>query len=166
MRLTDHLAASRCLYHRATLTMPDVMMIDIPPVHAGASLPLGRYYPIILETAAELDEIEAFLSRPRLLLVLPDLLDRRPSNLESDCIVIARYRPPVRGWPWLLLCRWPSDYTVMVPSDEELFARGAYTSEAFVTRDDLIAAENLLKATLARNGIRHIHTTQPDIGYA
>ncbi|WP_275228213.1 hypothetical protein [Novosphingobium album (ex Liu et al. 2023)] len=58
-------------------------------VYAGANLPLGRYYPIILETSEELRDMDAFLTAPRAQMVLPDLFDRRPSAIAGDCIVIA-----------------------------------------------------------------------------
>ncbi|MDE1918833.1 MAG: hypothetical protein KGH96_22515 [Sphingomonadales bacterium] len=120
--MTDHLAAKRRLYHRPTPVMPDVLMIDIPAALVSDSLPLGRFYPIILEAAQELNEMEAFLHASRSSLVRPDLFDRRPSAIESRCVLIARYTPPAPGWPWLLLCRWPSAYTAMLPAGDDLFA--------------------------------------------
>lgn len=148
MRLADHLAARRRLYARPLATMPDVLLIDIPPIFASPSLPLGRYYPVIFETAAEQAEMEAFLVRERSMPVVPDLLDRRPSALRGDDIVFARYAPSAPGWPWLLLCRWPADYAAMVPQDGDYFARDAYTSEVFETLDDLEDAEARLLGVL------------------
>lgn len=124
--------------------MPDVLLIDIPPVFASPSLPLGRFYPVIIESDAEYAEIETFLGRDRLTPVVPDLLDYRPSALRGDDIVFARYAPSAPDWPWLLLCRWPPEYTTMVPGDGDHFARGAYTSEVFETIEDLADAEALL----------------------
>ena len=140
MRLADHLAALRRLYARPLATMPDVLLIDIPPTFASSSLSLGRYYPVIIETDAEYAEMEAFLDRDRPGLVIPDLLDRRLSALRGDDIVFARYAPSAPGWPWLLICRWPADNTAMVPDHGDCFARGAYTSEVFQTADDLVDA--------------------------
>jgi len=148
MRLTDDLAARRRLYSRALATMPDVLLIDIPPVFASPSLPLGRYYPVIVETDAEFAEMEAFLDRDRSKPVVPDLLDRRPSALRGDDIVFARYAPPVPGWPWLMLCRWPADYAATVPRNGDDFARGAYTCEVFETVDGLVDAEARLLGVL------------------
>lgn len=128
--------------------MPDVLLIDVPPVFASPSLPLGRYYPVIIETGAEYTEMEAFLERDRSKPVVPDLLDHRPSALRGDDIVFARYAPSALDWPWLLLCRWPTDYTGMVPRDGDHFARGAYTSEVFETVDDLVDAEARLLEVL------------------
>ncbi len=141
MRLTDDLAARRMLYGRPLATMPDVLLIDISPGYASPNLPLGRFYPVIIETAAEYAEMEAFLDRDRPRPVVPDLLDRRPSALRGDDIVFARYAPSGPDWPWLLLCHWPADYTAMAPRDGDYFARGAYTSEVFETVDDLADAE-------------------------
>lgn len=128
--------------------MPDVLLIDIPPDYASPSLPLGRFYPVIIETAAEYAEMEAFLDRDRSLPVAPDLLDHRPSALRGDDIVFARYAPSAPDWPWLLLCRWPSDYTAMVPSDGDYFARDTYTCEVFETVDNLADAQNRLLEVL------------------
>lgn len=148
MRLTDDLAARRRLYARPLATMPDVLLIDIPPAFASSSLPFGRYYPVIIETDAEYAEMETFLDRDRSRLVAPDLLDRRRSGLRGDDIVFARYAPSGPGWPWLLLCRWPADYAAMVPTQGDYFARDAYTCEVFETVDDLADAETRLLGVL------------------
>lgn len=148
MRLVDDLAARRILYGRPLATMPDVLLIDIPSAFASPSLPLGRYYPVIIETDAEYVEMESFLDRDRPGLVVPDLLDRRPSRLCGDDIVFARYAPSTPGWPCLLLCRWPVDYAAMVPRNGDYFARGAYTCEVFLTLDDLADAEARLVEVL------------------
>lgn len=124
--------------------MPDVLLIDIPPVFASPSLPFGRYYPVIIETDAEYAEMDVFLDQDRSRLVVPDLLDRRPSALRGDDIVFARYAPCAPNWPWLLLCRWPADYAAMVPRQGDYFARSAYTCEIFETVDDLADAETRL----------------------
>lgn len=99
MRLADHLAAKRRLYPRPLATMPDILLIDIPPVFASPSLPFGRYYPVIIETDAEYAEMQAFLDLARSRLAPPDLLDRRASALRGDDIVFARYVPPDRTGP-------------------------------------------------------------------
>jgi hypothetical protein len=138
MRLIDDLAARRCLYQRPMLTMPDVLLIDVPETYAFEALPLGRYYPILLEAGHELAEIEAFLAADRSQLTQPNLFDRRPSATESACVVVSRYRSPAFGWPWLLVCLWPAAYTAMAPTGSDLFARGAYTTEVYPTRDDMI----------------------------
>lgn len=128
--------------------MPDVLLIDIPLAFASRSLPLGRYYPIVIETAAEYAEMKVFLDRDRPRLVVPNLLDHRLSALRGGDIVFARYAPSAPGWPWLLICRWPADYTAMVPVQGDYFARGAYTSEVFDTVDDLVDAEARLLSVL------------------
>jgi hypothetical protein len=151
MRLTDHLAARRILYPRPIATMPDILVIDIPARYAAPSLPLGRYYPIIVETPSEREEIEAFLCAERPSVVVPDLFDRRPSSLSSHDIVFCRYAAPDPQWPVLLLCHWPSNFTAMVPPTSDSFARGCYTTEMFATIDTLDHAEHRLLATLGRH---------------
>jgi hypothetical protein len=148
MRLVDDLAARRILYGRPLATMPDVLLIDIPSSYASPSLPLGRYYPVIIETDVEYLEMEAFLDRDRPLLVAPDVLDRRASGLRGDDIVFARYAPSAPGWPCLLLCRWPVDYAALVPQNDDHFARGAYTCEVFETIDELADAQARLLGVL------------------
>jgi hypothetical protein len=148
VRLVDDLAACRLFYSRPLPTLPDVLLIDIPAAYASPSLPLGRYYPVILETDTESREMAAFLDAERPAMVVPDLFDYRPSALMTDDIVFARYAPPLAGWPWLLLCRWPVDYTALVPQRGDYFARGAYTSETFETVEELAQIEVRLLDTL------------------
>jgi hypothetical protein len=97
-----------------------------------------------------------FLAMDRPRPVVPNLFDRRPSALRADDIVIARYAPPRPAWPWLMLCRWPADYAVMVPVQDDYFARGAYTSEVFATLDDLAAAEARLIGMLGSHRPVHL----------
>lgn len=162
MRLVDDLAARRILYGRPLATMPDLLLIEIPPVFASPDLPLGRYYPVTIETDAEYAEMEAFLGQDRAGLVVPDLLDRRPSALQGDDIVFARYGSSVLGWPWLLLCRWPVEYAAMVPRHGDHFARGAYTCEVFETLDDLANAEARLLGVLGSHRSVRL-AAQPEI---
>ncbi|MDJ0276280.1 hypothetical protein QLH51_05640 [Sphingomonas sp. 2R-10] len=111
--------------------MPDLLVIDVPPIFAGRRLPLRRYYPIIIETDDEWREWEAFIAGERDRPVAPDLLDRRPSRLICDDIGFIHYDPPVPGWPWILLCRWPPDHVALCATAAEDFARAAYTIEIF-----------------------------------
>lgn len=166
MRLTDHLAACRCLYPRAAASMPDIMLIDVPACFAGATLPLRRYYPIILENAEERAELEAFLEAPRDALVLPDLFDRRRSSAVSECVVIARYPPPLPDWPWILLCQWPEAYTALAPPEADLFARGIYTIEVTADRSEMIRMENQLRAVLKGRRLGKCGDDAPDIGHS
>ena len=166
MRLVDDLAARRILYGRPLATLPDVLLIDIPPAYAAASLPLGRYYPVILETDAEYAEMAAFLAMDRFQPVVPDLFDHRISALLADDIVVARYAPPRPEWPWLMLCRWPADYAVMVPQPEDYFARGAYTSEAFEKLEDLVQAEVRLIEMLGSHRPVHLAALPETLGTA
>ena len=120
MRLIDDLAARRLYYPRPLPTLPDILVIDVPTRFAGAGLALDHYYPIVLETLAEMQEMEAFLCTDRGGPVVPDLFDRRPSGLRVRDIVFARraglalpaamflagilYRDGATGWR--RLCTW------------------------------------------------------------
>ncbi len=165
MYALDHdLARRRLLYARPQATLPDVVLIDVPPRYAHPSLPLGRYYPIVVETEAERAELEAFLAAPRDAPVRPDLFDRRPSALVGTRITFAIYPPPFDGWPQLLLCYWPADYAGLA-DDPELFARGAYTIEAFETAEALSAASSVLLATLGRESDVMVSILPPASGF-
>jgi len=166
MRLIETLAARRVYYSRSLPTLPDILLIDIPLRYAGDALALGRFYPVILETLAEVTEFEAFLCEDRTELVAPSLLDRRRSSLQSDEILFARYSPPGEGWPWLLLCRWPTHYTRLVPPGGSEFAREAYTIDVFERPDDLELAERKLLTTLSPCKVRHIGVSYPGWGNA
>lgn len=148
MRLTDDLAARRRLYARPTFAAPAIMVIDVPPPMAGAGLPLGRYYPIILETDEELAEFESFLGAERPGPVVPDILATRPGALRTTTISLFEYAPPEPGWPWLLLCHWPEDYAMQAAHDPDLLARGAYTIDIFAERKDVIATVAILAANM------------------
>lgn len=162
MRLTDKLAARRRLYAMPLITAPAVMVIDIPVRFAGRGLALGRYYIVIIENGDELAEFEAFLETDRATLQPPSLLDRRPSNRQTSAISFFEFAPPDAGWPWILLCHWPSVYASAGGNDPDAFARAAYTMEAFETRDDLISA---LQAHFAAFGTRvELRTVAPMIG--
>lgn len=166
MRLIDYLAASRLYYQRSLVTLPDILLIEIPPHFAGSGLALDRYYPVILESLAEMHEFETFLCEPRDTLVPPALLDHRPSSLRADDIIFARYEPTAPYWPWLLLCCWPPNYTAMVPFHIEAFARGAYTVEAFTSAGEVDLAEAALLATLGPHEARHVRCVEGMIGNA
>ncbi|WP_375282460.1 hypothetical protein [Sphingobium yanoikuyae] len=158
MRLIDELAARRIYYRRPLPTLPDILLIDIPPRFAGEGLALHRYYPVILETVAEAHEFEAYLFERRASLIPPSLLDRRPSALRAEEIVFARYAPPAPDWPWLQLCCWPQAYSLIAPSPNDDFARGAYTIEAFTSVGQVDAAERILLATLGPHEARHVRS--------
>jgi hypothetical protein len=136
IRLSEVLTRARLLYERPVATLPDVVVLDIAAPHAGPSLPLGRYYPIIIETEDERHELEAWLDAPRPHVIAPDLLDRRPSRLAGAHIMLAAYRPARTGWPFLLLCHWPRTYAD-ITRRADLFARGSYTTELFDTEAQL-----------------------------
>lgn len=139
------------------------MLIDIPARFAHPTLPLGRYYPILVETEAERAELLAFIAATREGPVRPDLLDRRPSALVVTRITFAVYPPPQNGWPHLLLCCWPASH-VELAADPDLFARGVYTIEAFETEAGLSLASSRLLATLAQQSDLTINHIPPGSG--
>ena len=159
VRISDDLAATRLLYPRPLPTLPDILLIAISDLHAGASLPLNRYYPVMLETKAEAAEFEAFLQVERTVLRPPDLLDHRPSGLITEDIILARYAPPRAPWPWILLCFWPRAYTSMVPPGGDYFARQAFTTEVLATEADLEACERRLLRVLEPGATRRVLNT-------
>jgi hypothetical protein len=159
MRLSDDLAANRRLYAAPMIFAPTVMVIDIPPRQAGSGLALGRYYIVMIETDEELAEFEAFLAEDRDAARPPDLLDRRPSCREAGAITSFEFAPPASDWPWILLCHWPRQLARTFVADPEALARGAYTMEAFHSRDALRAA---LQAHVALFGdLAKVRTISP-----
>lgn len=148
--LSQTLARDRMLYASPMIAAPSVMLIDMPLRNRGAGLALGRYYAIVLETDQERAELDCFLETPRKAPVAPDILDRRPSAMFSDNVLISRYEPPADGWPWLLVCRWPEDYSAaarQVPGSD--MARGCYTMEVFRHGSELEAHSLCLIEQLA-----------------
>ena len=148
-RLSDDLARKRLLYPSPLISAPSVLVIDLPRRNRGTGLPLGRYYPIILETDDERIEIERFLAAPRPEAVLPDIFDLRPSQLRSDNVLISRYDPPVSGWPWLSVCRWPDRFTTAKALSGITMARGCYTMELFSSEAGLDASQVEIVANLS-----------------
>lgn len=149
--LDQDLARRRLMYPRLLPTLPDIMVIDIPGRFAAVSLPLGRYYPIMVETECEKGELDLFLTRRRAGPVAPDLLDHRETQLATYQITMASYSPPLSGWPFVLLCHWPKKYTVMA-LEQDVFARGAYTVEMFESAEELYDAAAFLLEVLERGG--------------
>lgn len=149
-RLTDDIARRRIMYSPPVVTVASVMVIDLPPARRGPGLSLGRYYAVLLECDEEIAEMERFLGASRSAPVLPDLFDRRPSRLRTDHVVLTRYEPPVAGWPWLSICRWPAptDGSDRLPRAE--MARGCYTMEMFDTPSALERHQADLLASLSR----------------
>ncbi len=131
VRLSNTLVRRRLFYNRPIDTTPDLVVLDIAPPFASPSLPLGRYYVVIVETSDELAELNAFLEQERTALVPPDLLDQRPSRRATAHVTLCRYGPPRPGWPEILLCHWPAEQIALVESPGENFARAAYTLELF-----------------------------------
>lgn len=148
IRLSNSLVQRRALYSRLLATLPEVVMLDISAPFAGPTLPLGRYYPIIVETDAERTELDAFLEIEREAVVIPALLDRRPSSLTTTQITLAQYAQPAADWPFLLLCHWPRPYTELVAAPADMFAREHYTIEVLGTAAELHDRSRLLLDTL------------------
>ncbi|MDF0490423.1 hypothetical protein PX554_20035 [Sphingomonas sp. H39-1-10] len=156
MRLTDHIAARRHLYRHPRPFAPLLMVIDIPRTLAGDGLALGRYYPVIVENEQELGEFEDFLSADRDRPVPPNLLDHRPSSIEVPGVTFFEFAPSEPGWPWLLLCQWPAQLAGQLDSDPDLLARGAYTTETFASRRELLAGVTLLLGMIDKTHPAHV----------
>ena len=137
------------LYPSPGVGAPDVIVVDVPPEWRGRGLALDRYYAIIIETDAEREEVELYLSAPQSRPVAPDLLDHRPSNIQADDVVISRYDPPDRGWPWLSVTRWPDRYAEAACVRGVTMARGHYTMEMFEAADGLEAHSTAMIEALA-----------------
>lgn len=164
MRLSDELAARRCLYTMPLVTAPAVLVIDVPLHLAGAGLALDRYYIVMIETDEELAEFDAFLKADRPGRQAPNLLDRRPSLREAGAISFFEFAPPEQGWPWILLCHWPRHFAQMFGTDPQALARGVYSMEAFSDRD---ALQSALKAHVTSfGGLAEVRTIPPLTGTA
>jgi hypothetical protein len=161
--LASTIARRRIYYPRPVATLPDILMIDIPRRFAGKRHPLGRFYPVILETIEEQSEVEAFLAEERDLVVAPDLLDQRPSTFARQHLTIAHYAPSRTRWPFVQLCQWPPDFAARAASSgERMFARGAYTFELYRDRKRLEEATKVLLESLDRRHAIHVETVFPD----
>jgi hypothetical protein len=155
-------AHRRVFYPRPISSMPDILMIDVPVEFRTANLVLGRYHPILVETIAEQHELEAQLDQEREPPSWLHLLDSRPSMLAADHIIVAHYAPPVEGWPFALLCRWPSELTAAAPEDLRMFVRNAYTIELFDDREQLEQASDGVLALLRRRRPARVEIVLPD----
>jgi len=162
VRLSDGLARRRTVYRRPLSTVPDVMVIDIDEPYRSPSLPLGRYYPIVVEHQDELAELERFLATERAVLVTPDLLDRRPSRIVTDQVLACRFAPPAAGWPWLTVFRWPPDFQQAAEREGVTMARGCYTIELSERDiDDQLSTTAVLEQ-LARRHRMKVQMLSPD----
>lgn len=157
IRLSNSLVRRRAIYSRALATLPDVVMLEISAAFAGPTLPLGRYYPVIVETKAEQLELEALLEAERPAVVVPDLLDRRSSSLTTTQITLAQYARPGPDWPFLLLCQWPRAYAELGAVPADMFARGHYTIEVLNTAAELQERSQLLLETLRSEHEVHVN---------
>ena len=160
--LSTTVARHRILYPRPILAMPDVLMIDMPAEYRSGNLSLGSYHPILIETIAEQNEIEAYLEEECEAPFFPDLLDSRPSSLPADHITVAHYGPPFEDWPYVLLCRWPPDLTAAAPDELRLFVRGAYTIDLYIDRDQIERASDALVTLLTRRRRTRVQIVLPD----
>lgn len=162
IRLTDHLAKRRLFYPSALISAPGALVIDVPVGSRGPGLALDRYYVAILESEAEVAEMERLLAEPRSVPVPPDLFDDRPSGLLTDTILVSRYDPPKQGWPWLSICRWPASFAAAGGDLGMNMARGCYTMEAFQTPAALEAHQAELLESLAREHSITVRTLSAD----
>lgn len=131
IRLADHLARRRQFYPSPLIAAPGVMLIEIDRDYRSPSLALGRFYPVIVEAEHELAELEAYLTALRPAPHSPDLLDDRPSALETPRILISRYAPAAPAWPWIAVTCWPADMAAAAHDAGVAMARGRYTMELF-----------------------------------
>jgi hypothetical protein len=159
--LNSGVARRRVFYPRPILAMPDILMIDLPVEHRDAGLLLGRYRPVLVETAAEQQELEAYLEEERDRPAPLDPFESRASTLPNQHITIAHYGPPIDGWPYAVLCRWPPDLTTAA-EELQMFVRGVYTIELFAEREPLEAASDRLLAVLRRRGGARVEIVLPD----
>ena len=136
-RLADHVAKRRLLYPSPLVSAPAVLVIDIPADSRGPGLALDRYYAVILENEAEQAKLERFLCAWRPALVPPAIFDHQPSALQTDTVLISRYDPPIPGWPWVSVCRWPESFAEAGRDLQMGMARACYTMELFHTSDAL-----------------------------
>ncbi len=142
----------RIYYPRPIAALPDILMIELARGFRSKGLPLGRYYPVLVETAQEQREIEDFLGIAREEICPPDLLDSRPATLPCEHVTIAHYGPSTEGWPYVLLCRWPPGLAASSPEHLRLFARQAYTFDLFEKRPQLERASSNLLLFLEHRG--------------
>lgn len=131
IKLVDHLARSRQLYPSPLISVPSVTLIEIDQQCRSSSLPLGRFYPIIIEANHELAELEAFLTSLRPEPVALSLLDDRPSALMTPRILISRYMPPQQGWRWIAVTCWLEAMAAAARDAGVSMARQRYTMELF-----------------------------------
>lgn len=160
--LAATLARRRIYYPRPVATLPDILMIDVPKLFASKRLALRRFWLIMVETIDEQSKVETFLEMERASVVLPDLLDERPSLMPAKHLTIAHYRPSEPRWPYVQLCQWPADFTAAAPDKERMFKRGAYTFELFRDRGGLEKATKILLASLDQRHAPHVEIIFPD----
>lgn len=139
VRLVDYLARERMIYPSPLISAPSVLVIDVPEKSRGEALPLGRYYPIIIETDAEHEKLNRFINEARSRPEIPSLLDHRPSQLQADHVLISRYDAPADGWPWLCVVHWPRVFAQAAEKHGITMARGCYTMELFARSEELEA---------------------------
>lgn len=160
--LDTTIARHRIYYPRPIPSMPDILMINIPPEFLGARSMPGRRHPILIETIAEQSEIEVYIRRDFDVPPVPDILDQRSSKLQADHVTVAHYPPPAEGWPYVLLCCWPLDLTAATPPELKMFVRGAYTIELFDDQGKLEQASDRLLALLGRRRRTRVEIVRPD----
>lgn len=160
--LNATVARNRILYPRPILGMPDIVMVNLEPEFRDPLTQNGPYHPILVETVAEQEELEAYLAEERQTPERPDLLDCRPSTIATDHITVAHYGPPGDEWPYILLCRWPADLAAATPKELRMFVREVYTIELFKDREGLERASDTLIALLKRRRVARVEVVFPE----
>jgi hypothetical protein len=160
--LAATIARRRIYYPRPVASLPDILLIDVPPRFADKNAERRRFHPVLVETIEEQSELEAFLAADRESLVSPDLLGERASTLPKRHLTIAHYAPSEAGWPFILLCQWPAEFAARTASADRQFARGVYTFELFRDRRRLEQASSGLLGSLDRQHTPHVEIVFPD----
>lgn len=160
--LDTTVARHRIFYPRPIRAMPDIMMINIPAEFQSGSSPFGEYHPILIETLAEQQELDAYLEGERRDPTMPDLLDERPSAFAATHVSVAHYGPPSKDWPFVLLCRWPDELVAAAPKELRMFVRDAYTIELFSSREQMERESDALLRLLKRRRKARVEMILPE----
>jgi hypothetical protein len=160
-RIPPRPALRRMIYPRPVADLPDILMVDVPSEKLSNAVG-ERFHPILVETAAELGEIDQWLGRPPRGTWWPYDFNHRPSLLATPQVVIAHYAPLTYGWPFVLLCRWPDSVIALARPGGELL-RDCYTCDLFMSHARIEIASDALVAAIERGfGSGSVATIAPD----
>ncbi|MDB5582328.1 MAG: uncharacterized protein JWR80_7504 [Bradyrhizobium sp.] len=160
-RIPSRPSLRRMIYPRPIAALPDILMVDVSAENVSDA-DGERFHPILVETAAELGEIDQWLDRPPRGVWWPEDFNHRPSLLATPEVVIAHYAPLSYGWPFVLLCRWPDSVIAMARRSGQLL-RECYTCDLFMTHARIEAASDALVAAIERGfGPGGVATIAPD----